>query len=60
MLKVPYLINFSFFLSLFEREGAQAGEERRERERDRIPSRFYTVSTEPYVRLELTNHEIMT
>ena len=31
-----------------------------EREGDRIPSRLRTVSAEPYVGLELMNHEIMT
>ena len=36
------------------------GEGQRERERERIPSRFHTVSAEPYVRLKLTNYEIMT
>ena len=32
----------------------------REAERERIPSRLYTVSSEPSVGLELTNPEIMT
>ena len=32
----------------------------RERGRERIPSRLHTVSTEPDVGLDLTNHEIMT
>ena len=32
----------------------------RERGKERIPSRLHTVSTEPDVGLELTNHEIMT
>ena len=32
----------------------------RKRDRDRIPSRLCTVSTEPDVELELTNREIMT
>ena len=32
----------------------------RERERERIPSRLHTVSTEPNAGLELTNREIMT
>ena len=31
-----------------------------EREGERIPSRLHTVSTEPHVGLELTNHDIMT
>ena len=33
---------------------------KRERERERIPSRPPTVSTEPDVGLELTNRKIMT
>ena len=32
----------------------------RQRERERIPCRFCTVSTEPYTELEPTNHEIKT
>ena len=32
----------------------------RERGKERIPSRLYTVSVEPDTWLELTNHEIMT
>ena len=32
----------------------------RERGRERIPSKLHTVSTEPDVRLEFMNHEIMT
>ena len=32
----------------------------REGERERIPSRLHTDSTEPEAGLELTNHEIMT
>ena len=34
--------------------------EERQREKERIPSRLPTVSTEPDVELELTNCEIMT
>ena len=41
-----------------ERESEQG--RGRERRRDRLPSRLHTVSTKPYVELELTNHEIMT
>ena len=44
-------LNFFFFLfkfTYFEREG------------ERIPRRLRTVSTEPEVELEVTNHEIMT
>ena len=42
----------------FERESmGREGAEGEEREN---PSRLHTVSTEPYVGLDLTNHEIMT
>ena len=42
-------------------EGVQrGGGVQREREKERIPSRLPTASTEPYGGLELTNHEIMT
>ena len=40
-----------------------SGERGREREREsetEDPSRLYPVSTEPYVKLKLMNHEIMT
>ena len=45
-----------------ERKRASRGgaEREREREGDRIPSRFLTVSTEPKAGLEPMNHEIMT
>ena len=44
-----------------EREGERAFEQgRAERERERMPSRLHTVSTEPDVGLELMNHEMMT
>ena len=43
-----------------ETETALVGEGKRERGRERIPSRLCTVSTEPTVGLEPTNHEIMT
>ena len=36
------------------------GRAERERGRERIPSRLCTVSVEPDVGLEFTNHEIMT
>ena len=35
-------------------------EERREKERERIPSRVLPVSTEPNAGLELMNHKVMT
>ena len=43
-----------------ERVSTSRGGAERERERERIPSRLHTVSTEPDVRLDLTNREIMT
>ena len=43
----------------FERD-KERGEGQRERRRERIPSRLRAVSTYPDMRLELTNHEIMT
>ena len=46
------------YLFLRERESARGGGA--ERGRARIPSRFYTVGTEPDVGLEPTNCEIMT
>ena len=45
---------------LILRERAQAGEEQRERERGRIPSRLSTASAEPEEGLTLTNREIVT
>ena len=39
---------------------AQAGEEEREREREKILSRLCTVSAEPDKGFNLTNDEIMT
>ena len=46
-----------FFFNLFlrERERRQG----RERGRGRVPSRLFTVSTEPDMGLELTNHGVM-
>ena len=40
-----------------EREKAERG---REKGRERIPSRLYSVTAEPETRLKLPNHEIMT
>ena len=42
------------------RERDSVSEGGAERGRKRIPSRLYTVSAEPDVELEPTNHEIMT
>ena len=39
---------------------ARAGEEQRERGREKIPSRLCTVSREPDVGLEPVKHEITT
>ena len=48
-----------YLFILREREQSQVGEGQRE-EKERIPSRFRTVSTEPDMGLEPTNLEIMT
>ena len=48
------------FIYLFLREGEHKQGRERKRKRERIPSRLCTVSTEPNMGLELTNHEIMT
>ena len=42
------------------RERVSEPERGREKGRERIPSRFHTISAEPDTGLELTNHEIMT
>ena len=47
------------YLLIRERESTGRGRVERERESKRIPSRLCTVSTEPDVRLEPTNGEIM-
>ena len=58
------LIYVSFFILFIyferKRECVQAGEEQRERKREKIPSRLCTTSTEPSARLKPTNCEIMT
>ena len=65
---LPFLLHFIFkyILSLFiyferERERAHVCQQGRGRERgkERIPSRLYTVSMEPNVGLDLTKREIM-
>ena len=38
----------------------RVGQGQTERERERIPSRLHTVSTEYHMGLEITNHAIMT
>ena len=43
-----------------ETEAVQVREGRREKEKDRIPSRLRTVNAEPGVGLELPNHEVIT
>ena len=54
------ILRFLFVLFSFERERAWAGEGQREKGRERILSRLYTVSTEPCLGFKLMNHEIMT
>ena len=43
----------------FKRVSGGGGAEREE-DRERIPSRLFSVSTQPDAALELTNHEVMT
>ena len=50
---------YLFILRGREREHEWGGSER-EREREKIPSRLFTVSTEPDAGHEPTNREIMT
>ena len=49
----------SSLINLFGERGGE-GQRKGERERERIPSRLCTVSTEPDLGLELMNREIMT
>ena len=54
---LKWSLRMIFYLFTFERESVHTiGEEQRER----IPSRFRTVSVEPDTSLKLMNHEIMT
>ena len=57
-------IFFKFIFFLRERKSTcadvQVGEGPRETERERIPSRSHTVSTEPDIGLEPMNQEIIT
>ena len=50
---------FKVHLVIFERERQSEPGRGREKGREWIPSRLYTVSTEPGAGLKLTNHEIM-
>ena len=43
-----------------ETERVSMGGIEKEKEREKTPSRFHTVSVEPDVGLELMNHEIVT
>ena len=55
---LSFFISFIYLFIVRERESVRrAGAET---EGERTPSRLCTVSTEPDVGLELTNHEIMT
>ena len=57
----PYVVFFNVYLLILRRQDrVPAGEGQRERDRERIPSLLHAVSTEPDVRLDLMNHEIMT
>ena len=49
---IPFLLGFVLFIYLRETETARGGEEQREKQRERIPSRLHTVSAEPDVGLE--------
>ena len=51
---------FFFKFIYFERERTSRGGSERERERQRIPSRLPTTSTELDAGLKVMNHEIMT
>ena len=58
-LAVPWTLFFISFNIYFERQRAHAQTGGAERRRERIPSKFHTVSTEPDMELNPTNHEIM-
>ena len=51
---------FKCLFIYFERERECMSKGGAEREREGIPSRLHTVSIEPDMRLEFTNHEITT
>ena len=46
---------FKFTYLFWKREGTSEGVAEREKQRERIPSRLRTVSTEPDTELEVTN-----
>ena len=58
--KKPYFFLVFIYLFLRDRERERTHIGRRGAERERIPSRLCTVSTEPETGLKLTNGEIMT
>ena len=53
-------IYFATVFIYFEQERIQSGTGQTERQRERIPGRLHTVSTEPNMGLDPQNHEIMT
>ena len=57
---VTFLFHVYLFTFVCVRKRMGVGEGQRERERERILSRLCTVSTEPNVGLDPTNHKIMT
>ena len=62
-IKIPFFKKIFFKSSFILREiESEWGREQRvrEKEREKTPSKLCTVSAEPNVGLELTNHEIMT
>ena len=59
-IQLTCILLFVCCLVIFEREGDRARVGEGQREREGIPGRLHTVSTEPNTGLELTNREIMT
>ena len=56
----PSALFLVYLFILRNRDRMWVGKGQREGERERIPGRFHAVSTEPYMGLNLTTHEIMT